>query len=413
MSNRTLHSKAWVSLTLQTLYFAAESLCSIFVGVYLWINSLDFHVVCMHYLALYAVTPIFFLLSGWYATTHERLHVYRFGLLLHAVYYGALLILRERAVDYAVYLGAFLGVTWGVFYSAANTFNFDVTVKGRREYYLGLLHSLIGLSRMVAPVGGALLIALAPDKLAGYHLIFAVVIGVYLLCALLSFKMPPDKEPRPFKIRRALFPRKDQRDWRLIMLASASLAGAFSIFTFLLGLLMYIETGDEIAVGGFASMQGLVGVITAFMLARLVVPKNRKRYLFIGMCILVTAGLMVSFKLTLYTLILFGFFRSIAGPFFAVSHFSLRLDIISECVDEPAQRIEYLCAWEVPLAIGRIFMMLALMALYDAFDDPSTGLQLALLLLCSTRIATYLLVRRTSMIRRFDHVKQVSAKPVA
>ena len=106
MSERRLHSKAWIVLGLQALYHAAEGMCAIFVAVYLWINSHDFDVVCRHYLALYCVIPFVFILAGWYSQARDRLHVYRFGLLVHAVYYATLLTLRERAPEFAVPLWA-------------------------------------------------------------------------------------------------------------------------------------------------------------------------------------------------------------------------------------------------------------------------------------------------------------------
>ncbi len=399
MKEKRLEPKAWIVLLVSGLYGGADALCGLFVSVYLWVNSHDFGVVCAHYLALYIVIPFFFLLSGWYSQVRDRLHVYRLGLAMHAVYYAALLVLRERAPEYAVYLGAFLGVTWGIYHAGANTFNYDMTSKGRREYFFGTLHSVIGIFRLLAPPIGGLIIYLSPGDHLGFQIVFGLVVCMYLACFVLSFQIPSDNERRPYRIRKALFPTREHRDWRLIMLASSTMAGAYHIFGFLLGLLMFIETGNEAAVGGFGSLQAIAGITTAYIAGRIVTQRTWKRSIQFAVIILVSAGLSVVTHLSITTLILFGFLRSIAGPLFAIPHASLRFDTISRTVDHPAERIEYLCAWEVPLAIGRILMMLTLMTLYYSFPDNNLGIRLGLFLLCSVRILTYLIIRRTSPLQ--------------
>lgn len=386
---------------LQGLYHAAEALCQIFVSVFFFVVSLDFTIVAYHYIAVFAVTPIVFQLAGWYSQTRDRLHVYRLGLVLHAAYYALLLVLRDAAPQYAVLLGILLGVTWGIYWPGVNIFSFDVTYQGQREYYFGLMQSTVGLARLVTPMVGGAIITLAPDDLRGYYWVFGTVVGIYLLAFGLSFGMTSDAEPRPFRLRRALFPGRDQRDWRLVMAAAATLAGAFQIFNFLLGLLMYIETDSELIVGAYASLQGLVGILTSFVLGKQVIPQNRKQFLFLGMAALVLAGFIVLIRFDVATLFVFGVLRAFAGSAFAIAHFSLRLDVISESAEEPSQRIEYICAWEVPLGIGRVVMMFLLLILFTNYEESTMGIRVALFCLCCLRILTYLILTRTSMVRRY------------
>ncbi|HOZ45366.1 MAG TPA: hypothetical protein PK468_02065 [Candidatus Hydrogenedentes bacterium] len=399
MQGRQLHPRAWVALLLSALFASTQALCSIFVSVYLWVNSLDFDVICRHHLALYAVTPVVFILAGWYSAAHDRVHAYRMGLMLHAVFYVTLLVLRERSADYAGWLGALLGLAWGVFYAAENTFNFDVTAEGAREYYWGLLMSLTGVARLLAPLAGGLIIHVAPVPQVGYDRVFAIVIVVYLACFVLSFLMPPDNVRRPFHIRRALFPGRDQREWRLIMLASISLAGSFNIFAFLLGILMFMETGTEMSVGSFASFQGLTGVVVSYMMGRIIVPRSRRTFMRWGVAFLVVGGAIIAYKLTIVTLIIFGFMRSVSGPMFGIPHAGMRMDTIAKSAPDLVHRIEYLCAWEVPLALGRIIMMSTMMVLYSTLSESDLGLRITLFILCAIRIVTYAILSKTDALR--------------
>jgi YQGE family putative transporter len=389
--HRRLSPHARVVLGLNALYNIADALCSVFVGVYFYVNSRDFDTVCHHYLALYTVTPFVFVLAGWYSQARDRLHVFRLGLLLHAAYYALLLVLRERSAEYPVTLGALLGVTWGLFWAGNNVFSFDVTTKEERDYYFGWLSAVTGAARMFAPLLGGLVIYFSPGGLLGYQLVFAMAVFFYLAAILLSSRIPADSTPRPFHLRRALFPGRDQRDWQRIMIASASLMGSINILSFLLGLILYMETRSEMNVGSFAAVQALAGIAVSYVIGRTVRPGTRNRAMLWSALLILAAGVMVTLELNLVTLVLFGLLQAVAAPLFGVPHSSLRFDVIDRCAEEPGQRIEYLCAWEVPLAVGRTVMMLLLIWLVQW--EAQTGLKVALFVMCAMRIVTYLVLR--------------------
>ena len=400
MNEKKLLPRAWVILILQALYCSAAALSTVFVSVYLWVNSHDLAIICRHYLVLFAVIPPFFILAGWYSQARDRVHVYRAGLVLHAVFYAALLLLREQSPHYAGWLGALLGVTWGIFWVGANTFNFDVTASGKREYFLGLMQVISAAVSLVAPVLSGAIIIYSSNPVQGYHRVFALVLILFLACLVVSLWVPPDSTRRPFKIRRALLPGPDQRDWRLMMLVSASLTGSFTIFPILLGVLMYVETTNELTVGEYGTFQAVAALITAYFVGRTVSPSNRRRFMWWGVVTLLAAGAAMLVPLNIVTLFLFGLFRSISGPMFGIPHSALNLDIIEKSAEEPAQRIEYLCAWEVPLAIGRVIMMAILWLVYVRLGSGDFAARIMLFLLCAIRILTYQLIIRTSPLRQ-------------
>jgi YQGE family putative transporter len=399
MKQPRLLPKAGVAIGLSALYSAAEGLCSVFVSVYLWVNSLDFLTVCWYHVTLYAVTPIVFLLAGWYSQARDRLHMYRLGLGLHAVFYATLLALGEQSSQYAVPLGALLGITWGVYWAGANTINFDVTAQGKREYFIGLVSAITGVVGLLAPLLSGFLIRYAPTAARGYRTVFAGVLVLYVISMALTFLIPSDAIRHPYRIRRALFPGRDQRDWRLMMLASISMAGSFNIFPFVLGLLMYMRTGSELSVGGYASIQALAGVLVAYFIAHRVTPRTRRPYMLWGLITLLAAGSLMAFEITVPLLFLFGLLRSVSGPLFGIPYGGLRYDVMARSAEEPGQRIEYIAAWEVPLAIGRVIMMLVMMAVYHYLHGNEIALRSSLFVLCAIRILTYQFSTRTSLMR--------------
>ena len=400
MSSPALHPQAKIAFVLAGLYNAADALCQVFVSVYFWRNSHDLMVLCWYYLALYSVTPVVFILSGWYAKARDRLHVYRIGIIMHAVYYATLLVLREDSVRYTFPLGALLGVTWGAFWVGANTINYDVATTGKRDYFIGVMNAISHAARMVAPFLSGFIITRMPDRLQGYHIIFAVAVGLYVASFLVSFLFMRDPDRSPFRISRALFPKKDQRDWRNIMLASFTLAGTFEIPTIFLGILMYMETKNELLVGSYSSYQAIIAIIVSYLIGRWSRPETRRQHLFWSSVLMAASGIVFFFPITLSSLFIFAMLRSAGMAMFGIGHFSARMEVIMNTTEDPQQRIEYLCALEVPLAVGRLFMMLLMIGLSLSLNDPSIGIRIVLIVLCALRLATYYFLAQTSVLKR-------------
>jgi len=299
-------------------------------------------------------------------------------------------------------LGALLGVAWGFFWAGNNTFNYDAVEAPQRDYFFGWLNAVTGASRFGAPAISALIMWFVAIEETGYYILFAAAVVLYLVSVIASTWITKDSQCRPFRLARALFPGRDQRDWRLVMVASATQAGSFHIFYFVLGLAMYLKTDSAATVGIYTSFQFLAGIAVSFLVGRRVRPETRKHYMGWAAFLLVLAGAVVAWEINVWTLVLFGLIRSIALPLFMIPYASIRLDIIDLSARDPSERIEYMCASEVPLAAGRVIMMAVLLVLSGALDE--LGLRIALFLLCANRILTYLIIIRTSVVRNHDSV---------
>lgn len=160
---------------------------------------------------------------------------------------------------------------------------------------------------------------------------------------------------------------------------------------------MFMQLGNEAGVGGYVSFQGLITIITSYLVGRYVQPSTRKAFMFWGVAVLVIAGACVFWETSIATLLIFGLLRSISLPLFGIPDTGIRYQVMDNTLAESCERIEYLCAWEVPLAIGRIVMMGTLTALYSLCGD--LGLRITLLILCLVRISTYWLMCQVSFVK--------------
>lgn len=395
---KKLDRLAWRVLLINALYYGADGLCSVFTGAYFYLQSQRIETFFLYLLTLYGTVPLFFVAGGWLAKVFDRAHIFRAGLLLHAIYYAVLLLLGNRAGDWAIPLGGLLGLTWGFFWAGNHTFLFDASAPGVRDRYFGWLTAITGVAAMLAPIATGMLIPLMPTVQTGYFVAFSASMILFAMAWMLSLGIPADSGRQPFQLWNALFPRRTQRDWRLILLSSFSLAGAFSIFQYMIALLIYLENRSELQVGGFAAIQALIGVLVAWWLGHALTEQRRGRALFWGTVLTVLGGACLLIETNVHTLLLFGVFRSIAQPLFSIPYAGIRVDVITRSVANTAERIEYLAAWEIPLALGRVlFMGIMLIAVQNWGEH---GVRWVLFLMCCNRILTYALVMNTSIMRR-------------
>ena len=392
---------ALTAISLAGLFTAAESFCSAFVGVYLYSSNHDIVPVLKHYLALYGSVPITFVLAGWYAQSRDKMHPYRLGLLLNIVYYAMLLYLRDDAPKYALELGAWLGLTWGVFYAGSNTLHFDVSSNGRRAYYLGLVTSVNGVFQLLAPLVSGAAIWLSPEKFMGYKIVFGLAIAVYCTCFLVSLRLPKEKTGAPFKMKHVMFPPAIKRDWRLAMTTGVGQLGIDVVVMILMPLLMFMETKNEMSVGGFQSFQAMAGVLVAWLVGKTMNLKLRGRFLIVGAGLTTIAAIILYSSATVWTLIAFGFLRAIGEPMFAIPQAALRWDIIFKSTEAPSERVAYLCAFEVCLGVGRVLAMGPIVLLASMVKPEHAYVVLAgsILLLSLARWACLALLYKTQEMK--------------
>jgi YQGE family putative transporter len=392
---------ALTAIGLAGLFTAAESFCSAFVGVYLYSSNHDIVPVLKHYLALYGSVPITFVLAGWYAQSRDKMHPYRLGLLLNIGYYAMLLYLRDDAPKYAWQLGAWLGLTWGVFYAGSNTLHFDVSSFGRRAYYLGLVTSVNGFFQLVAPLISGAVIWLSPDRFQGYKIVFGLAIAVYCTCFLISLRLPKERTGAPFKMRHVMFPSAVKRDWRIAMTTGVGQLGIDVVVTILMPLLMFMVTNNEMKVGGFQSFQAMAGVIVAWLVGKMMNSNVRGRFLFTGAGLTLIAAIILYSNVTVWTLIAFGFLRAIGEPMFAIPQAALRWDIIFKSIEVPSERVAYLCAFEVCLGVGRVLAMGPIVILAYLVKPEHAYMVLAgsILFLCLARWACLALLYKTDEMK--------------
>jgi len=400
MARRTLNKRAWLVLALNTLYSFAEALCSVFVGVYFWQNSHDFPLICLYYLALYGVCGVVFLPAGWYAEARDRVHLFQMGLAIHVLYYGTLLWLGKDASNYALPLGVLLGLAWGVFWAGNHTLTFDSVKVGERDHFFGWFLVLTQGPRLFAPVLAAGIITLAPTEDFGFRMVFALAVLLYAVAMVWALRFPPDKTRQPYKIWRALFPPKEDRDWKLVMWATFGLAGAFEIFSFLPGLLLFMETDSEFYVGIFISSQAVFGIACSWFVGRRLRPHTRAFAMRLSIfCHLLGGGLLLA-HYSPATLVIFGYLNAFAMPLYGIPHAAVRFDVIDRTTTETRQRIAYLCAWELPLALGRVVIMSTMIVLYTLLGN--WGIRLCIAILCLNRFVNYGLIVRTSAMRSYQ-----------
>ncbi len=395
MASLRLEAQARVILGLNILYNIADSLCSVFVGVYFYSNAVNATPIYQHYFWLLNACALTFVLAGWYAQVKDRVHVLRLGLFIQAIVYGIVLYLRESAVDYAIPLGILLGIGLGSYYAGTNTLHFDATTKDKRSYFLGWMNAGTGAARFIGPVFAGKLINVIPEW--GYECVFFTAVVLYLAAFLFSFRVHDDGVHRPYLLGYAVNPFKMHRDWCWFMGSSFFVAGSYMLIPLLLSLLMFVETENAFYVGVFMGVQSIVNILVSYAVGRWMQSHHRKATMFWSSVAIALAGGLILVHWSITTLIVFSLIRAVAMPLFQVPYISYKFDIIDRVMPQPGHRIEFIVAWELPLWLGRFFFCLFL--IYSAGELEAFDVRVCLFLLCAQRLLAHWCTIQTDVVR--------------
>ncbi|MDP5272609.1 MFS transporter [Chengkuizengella axinellae] len=363
-SEKKFSKQAVWTLTNHAVYQFANSLSLIFINLYLWrlTNSLLINGLFNLFTLLSA--PIGTMLMGRFAKQKDRLVVYRYGILLTAIFYLCILITQEKMVDYFYIFAILKGISTAFYWLGYFTLMFDVSNNQNRHRYLGWNLILTHIATLVGPIAAGTIISQS-DALSGYSLVFMIAFSLFLMAAVGSFKM--DKSE--------LHHKKYYMKYLPLMLKKRptllkTLLGWF-IIGFPQGILMYIPSillfdviQDEGYIGSLNAVFLAISILSSYTITRIAKIEFTKMYLLIAGLGFTFASMFVVWELSIYTLILFMSVHAVFKPLQANSYAAHYYQWIGELPLKQHFRVESIVIRETIINMGRalgvfIFMMLS------------------------------------------------------
>ncbi|GGI98062.1 hypothetical protein GCM10010885_04620 [Alicyclobacillus cellulosilyticus] len=314
-----MRKQAWWLIGISGVFGLAVGLSNTFVNVYLWKVDRTYAAIGWYNLAVYTLLPITFVAAGQLSIRWHAGWPLRIGLALHALFYAVALAGGTQVASWPVLLGALMGTAGGFYWFAFNLLGLTLTRHGEREAFYGYHGVVTAAAGMIAPPVAGWLIT-AEDRLgglAGYHVIFALSLGMFALAAFLSFQIRPEPAAARFawEVAAGALAR---RPWRMVMAGCLIYGLREGVFLFLIGLLLYVTTGSEARLGRFLLLQNGLMFAAFYAFGRLIKPHRRLGFMGVGAAAMAAAALLFQLPVTPAVMVAYGCILAVVLPMFII-----------------------------------------------------------------------------------------------
>jgi len=383
------------------LYDFNFALSSVFTNIFLFKKKDDWDTVELFNMVMYAAIMLAFWVGGHLSRKVSHLLPYRLGFVFNALVFLLLLVLREHSPDHPCFLGFFAGLGIGFYYLGQHSLTLDLTEANTRDYFLSLSLFLSSILRILAPaLAGWIIQAFRPeltfpqsllggqgDSSTGYYLVFAMSLVVYLFLIYKSYKIEMKPVEGTFEFWKVLTFREN-RDWNRQMWAQFVLGLRNGVFWFIIGVLLYRASKSEAMVGSFNMMTNFLAVLTAYGLSLWAGVGNRSKGLWVSSLLTLTACVLLAWKINTFSLLVYGLLNAVGVTWFQVAFGAIAFEVVERAREAHRYKLEYLAVRELPLWLGRLIGLGALMVSQHLLGE--SGLKLALLWLGFTHMGVFL-----------------------
>ncbi|WP_379146102.1 MFS transporter [Paenibacillus sp. sgz500992] len=388
-----LRNQAVLLLAVAGLYMLASVLAGTFLNVYLWKSRQNFAMIGWFTVAQQVAVGLSFWVGGKWVKEHNKMNALRLGIAVSGFFYLLVLWLGGQAVHYIWPLGLILGLSIGFFWLAFNIVFFEITEAVNRDFFNGWMGLLGSFTGIVGPWVSGWLISLWPGE-HGYRVVFIISLCTYGISAVLSFLLQKRKSEgtylwlEPWKeLRRAGSP------WRPAAAALLFQGLREGVFSFLIGLLVYIAAREESKLGQFALITSAVSLISYFVAGKWFKPKFRSAGMLAGGLLLVAVITPLLWKVSYGTLLIMGIGTSLCIPLYMLPMVSTSFDLMGLSAEAAGKRVELVVLRELSLMSGRLLGVFVFIAVLSVNDSPQV-ITLLMLLLGASPLGSWLVLRR-------------------
>lgn len=392
---KKLTKDAVIFLFLQALYGLSIALSATFVNVFMWRLTSNIKYIVFQNIISSITIVIMFILSGYISRKRGITSCIRLGILSNLMFYVVILLLKEKAKDYLIYLGFVSGSAIGFYYYAVNTLNYHFTNSANRAYYFGLSGALGAIMGTVAPlISGYIIVSKA--KFQGYYLVFLISFLLFLTAIILSYFLTQIKEEGDYSLKQVLNKRND-KDWNRALLAYLLLGFKDGAFDLLLGLLVYMVFKNELNMGKLSTFASILGIASTYIIGHMLNKKNQKKIFFIGAFMTFTSTLIVIIWTSYEGVIINSMLNAIFTCLWSIPMSNIVYGTVGRLSNSRSNIGDYMTALEVPIVIGRV-TSLSLFLILNSYFDMKIAIRIVLPILSFSIVAIYGLLTSQSFL---------------
>lgn len=345
-----------------SLSWFAGSLAGIFVDLFIFRQTGQFQSLVVYNGFIFLFLLIIYALSGYWLRHYSARTLVKLGNGLAVIFFGLIVILQHRSIDWLIPLAILKGISAGLFWSGINLHQYLTTYNQDRDYYFGVQEFWLNLSRIAAPFLGGLIITLGNfltrQPLTGYYLLFMIT-GVIIAIATIETWSLPRFSGIDFKLgqlRHILTrnPPIKQIFWQQTLMGWRDVSSMT-----LISIIIFLVLRQELTIGFYNSVMGLVMAGAGVMFAKILTAQNRVRWSLIG-AVGLSLGLIVIGLWPNFPGLIISSLVGIPGTALAITLSTIFYDVAD--VDRAHWRLKYayLLGRDVALGSARVISYLML-----------------------------------------------------
>lgn len=359
--------EAKILLAVNALFTFAMGLSSVFVNVFFWRETGNFKVIVIYNLMHYMIMPFTFFLGGMIAKKKNGIWSLRIGLLLYALFYVAILVIKIKTPAVIYGLGILFGAATGFYWLAYNTLSFDFTCMTNRDTFNGFNGSFAGVASAAAPIISGYIIS-RYTNFKGYNIVFIATLILFITLILISLIMKCKNYGSSLNIKKIF--KRNSDDWSTFRKTTYLWGLRDSTIGFVINILIIQTTGSELSLGKLTLMASLLSAASFTLVQKIIKPPKRRLSIYIGTIGSLVAVMAVVLKVSYSTLLIFTIMDAFFLPFFLIQFSSSTCNII-ERNREQDMRIEYIINKDIAINAGRTTSAVVLLLLLITIKNPS------------------------------------------
>lgn len=287
----------------------------------------------------------------------------RIGIVLNLTYFIAIILLREKVVDYIYLIGLLYGLEEGFYFSVYNMFESDGVSNKERTKFTGTYSAVQSLFGILFPTIFGVLI-----YQNGFIESISVALVIVSLMLLLSFQFKDRNLPKSKTT--------DLKEYEKIVATNENIMQAhkvnfFSGLVYSQGAMASIVTifivkvfSNSFSLGIFTSVFGILSCLLGLLFAKCIKPKHYTSMIGFSMTFTILSLITMVFYCSPVTVILFNFFQTVSKGLTDLINTTSQSNVSNMAVIKKEYKVEYFLAGEFSLVVGRVlsqslFIMMA------------------------------------------------------
>jgi len=295
---------------------------------------------------------VMFLVRNFCKSKH-RVWLMRIGILMYFIYFLAIILLKEKVVNYIYFIGFLYGLEEGFYYSVYNIIESDGIENKDREKYLGTYNGWQNIVSILFPLifGGLI------QKSGFIHsILFVLVIVAFeiILSVILKDKNIPKNNKTNFKRFHEVTKNYPQLKSIISTNICSGLTYSEGALSYVIKIYIIKVFSESISLGIFTSIFSIISVIIGFLFVKVIKPKYYVKLLCFTLPITIIFLCIMLLNCNFITVVLYNLFQTISR---------LLSDLIKERnvfnfsnieAIKKGYKVEYFLSIETALFIGRV-----------------------------------------------------------